>query len=87
MQKSIEERMKRQKKDAIRGVVLFALLQVVTAAAFIALCLIPDLPGWAVVLFAALAVISVIPLVIALVVLKQRFDEIQGGELDAARQY
>lgn len=81
---SIQEQ---QKTAAVQGAALFSLLQVVSAVAFIALCLIPDLPRWAMVLFAVLAVICVIPIGIALVVLKQRFQEIQGGELDAARQY
>ena len=78
---------KRQKKDAVQGVLLFALLQAVGVAAFIALCLIPGLPTWAVVLFAALAAGCVLLVIAAVAVLKQRFDEIQGGELDAARQY
>lgn len=87
MQKNTEELQKRQKRDAIRGVALFIALQLMCVIAFIALCMIPELPQWALLLFAALAVLCVVPIGIALVVLKQRFDEIQGGELDAARQY
>lgn len=87
MQKNTEDRKKRQRQDAIRGVALFGLLQAACVTGFIALCLIPDLPRWAVILFAALAVACALPMVAALVVLKQRFHEIQGGELDAARQY
>lgn len=87
MQKNIEDRKKQQKKDAIRGVALFGVLQAACVVCFIALCLIPDLPRWAVILFAALAIASAAPMIAALVVLKQRFHEIQGGELDAARQY
>lgn len=87
MQKNIETRKKEQKRDAIRGVALFGLLQAACVVCFIALCLIPDLPRWAVILFAALAIASALPMAAALVVLRQRFHEIQGGELDAARQY
>lgn len=87
MQKNTEDRKKRQRREAIRGVALFGLLQAACVVCFIALCLIPDLPQWAVILFAALAVASALPMVAALVVLRQRFHEIQGGELDAARQY
>jgi hypothetical protein len=68
-------------------VALFGLLQAACVVCFIALCFIPDLPRWAVILFAALAAASALPMVAALVVLKQRFHEIQGGELDVARQY
>lgn len=84
---SMQDMKAKRKKDAVRGVALFGLLQTASMIAFIALCFIPGLSKWAVVLFAALAVLSAVPLAIALVVLKQRFDEIQGGELDAARQY
>ncbi|MDE7242658.1 MAG: hypothetical protein K2O18_01600 [Oscillospiraceae bacterium] len=77
----------RQKKDAVRGVLLFLLFQLACAACAAALCFIPGLPGWAVMLFAVLAGIPLLMAVPALAVLKQRFYEIQGGELDAARQY
>ena len=87
MQKNIERLHKKQRTDAVRGVLLFGVFQLVCVAGFIMLCLIPDLPRWAVILFAALAAASALPMVAALVVLKQRFHEIQGGELDAARQY
>ena len=87
MQKNIERLHKKQRTDAVRGVLLFGVFQLVCVAGFIMLCLIPDLPRWAVILFAALAAASALPMVAALVVLKQRFHEIQGGELDVARQY
>ena len=77
----------RQKKDAVRGVSLFLLFQVACAVCIAGLCWIPGLPRWAVLLFAALAGTALFMIVPALAVLKQRFYEIQGGELDAARQY
>lgn len=87
MPNSIKATRKQRKQAAIRGVVLFVLLQLACIVCFASLCFIPDLPGWTVTLFAALAVICLIPMILALVVLKQRFREIEGGELDEARQY
>lgn len=78
---------RKRKREAVRGVVLFALLQAGCIGCFAALCAIPDLPRWLFYLFAALAVLCVIPMVAALAVLKNRFQEIEGGELDEARQY
>ena len=66
---------------------LFALLQAACAVAFAALCWIPDLPRWLFYLFAALAALSLLPLLAAVKALRQRFKEIEGGELDAAGQY
>ena len=54
---------------------------------FTALCFIPDLPRWASRLFAALAGVSGLLVLPALVVLKQRFQEIEGGEFYAAAEY
>ena len=65
----------------------FALLQLACIAGFVALCMIPDLPAWLFYLFAALAVLCVVPMIFALNVLRQRFQEIEGGELDEASQY
>lgn len=87
MPESIENRRARRKRDAVRGMALFGLLQLACVVCFASLCLIPDLPKWLVVLFGALAVFCLVPLIIALVALKQRFREIEGGELDAAAQY
>ena len=84
---SIEARKARRKREAVRGVVLFALLQAACVIGFGALCLIPDLPRWLFILFAALAVLCIIPVAAACWLLRQRFQEIEGGELDAAGQY
>ena len=70
MQANINEQRRKRRRQAILGVVGFALLQVLCAA-----------------LFAVLAVTCILPLGSALVVLYQRFKEIEGGELDAAAQY
>ena len=87
MPESIEMRRARRKRDAIRSTVLFSLLQMACALCLASLCFIPGLPGWAVALFAALAILCIAPLAFSLTVLKQRFREIEGGELDAAAQY
>ena len=84
---SIEVKKARRKREAVRGVLLFALLQMGCVVAFASLCWIPGLPRWLCCLFAALAVLSLLPLPVAVKVLRQRFREIEGGELDAAGQY
>ena len=84
---NIEERKARRKKSAVRGALFFALLQLACAVCFGALCLIPDMPGWCVILFGALAVLTLALILPALLVLKDRFKEIEGGELDAAAKY
>lgn len=84
---SIEARKARRKWEAVRGVVLFALLQTACVVGFASLCQIPDLPRWLFILFAALAVLCIVPVAAACWLLRQRFQEIEGGELDAAGQY
>ncbi len=78
---------KRCKGNAVRGVIFFALLQAACAVCFGSLCLIPDLPRWAFWMFFLLAAGCVLLLIPAFVVLKQRFQEIEGGELDEAGKY
>lgn len=87
MQANIKDQKRKYRRQAIISVAGFALLQFACAAVFIALCFIPDLPRWLIILFAALAVTCILPLGFALVVLYQRFKEIEGGEFDAAAQY
>ena len=62
MQKNIERLHKKQRTDAVRGVLLFGVFQLVCVAGFIMLCLIPDLPRWAVILFAACAAACAAPM-------------------------
>ncbi len=82
-----EDQRRHRRRQAVLGVTLFTLLQAACTACFAALCFIPDLPRWAFRLFAALAVLCGLPVIPALVVLKQRFKEIEGGECDAAAEY
>ena len=84
---NIEEKHRRKKREAATGAALFVLLQVSCTAGFGAMCLIPGLPRWAFVLLAALAVFCLLLILPALWALKRRFDEIEGGELDAAGKY
>lgn len=86
-QESIEERRARRKKEAVRGVACFAVLQVFCAVCFVLLCPIPDLPKWLIVCFLVLAMLCLVLILPALCVLKARIKEIEGGELDAADQY
>ena len=76
-----------QKRQAVCGAAFFALLQLACAGCFAALCFIPDLPRPFVWLFAALAGVCGLLVISALVVLKERFKEIEGGEEDVARKY
>ena len=82
-----DPRKQRQRRQAVLGAASFALFQLMFAAGFVALCFIPDLPGWGVWLFAALAGVCGLLVIPALVVLKERFTEIEGGESDAAAEY
>ena len=84
---SAKTRKRRRRRQAALCVFLFVLLQAACAALFAALCFMPDLPGWACWLFAALAGACGLLIIPALVVLKERFQEIEGGESDAAAEY
>lgn len=84
---NIEKRRRRYRRQAVLGVALFGLLMLACAACFVALCFIPDLPGWLFWLFAMAGAFCAGLMLPALVVLKQRFQEIKGGELDAAAEY
>lgn len=87
MQKSIKEKQARRKRDAVRGLLFFGVLQVVSCIAFLALCFIPGLPNWAITLFLVLGILSLAMIIPALFILRSRFKEIEGGELDAAGKY
>ena len=80
-------RRRRYRRQAVLGVVFFALLQLACTVCFAALCFIPALPGWLLGLFAVLAVLCAALIIPALIVLKTRFQELEGGELDAAAEY
>jgi len=71
------DRLRRERRGAVIGFVLFALLQAACVIGFAALCLIPDLPRWLFALFAALAAFCAALLLPALWALRQRFQEIK----------
>ena len=86
-QESIEEKRKRRKKEAVCGILFFALLQLACAICFASLCFIPDTPTWLFVMFLVLALLCLVLIIPALWTLRERIKEIEGGELDAAAQY
>ena len=84
---STEDKKAKRKKEAVSGVLGFAALQVVCAAAFGSVCFVPDIPRGGFWCFLVLAVLCLIMVVPALFALKERFKEIEGGEVDAAGKY
>lgn len=86
-QESIEDKKEKRKREAVYGVLGFAALQIICAAVFGSLCFIPDVPRGAIWCFLVLAAACLLLIIPALCVIKERFKEIEGGELDAAGQY
>ncbi len=84
---NIEAVKARRKREAVRGAAVFAIFQAGFAAVMVWLCFLPDCPGWVSVLFGVIGALSLGMIVPALLLLKQRFKEIEGGELDAAAEY
>lgn len=84
---STEARQARRKRDAVRGILFFAMLQIIPSVACASLCFIPGMPQWAIILCLVLAILCLALIIPALFVLKSRFKEIEGGELDAAGKY
>ena len=72
---------RRRRREAVRGVAIFDVFQLACAALLAALCFIPELPGWCVVLFGVLAAGCLLPVIGAAAVLRERFREIERGEL------
>lgn len=85
--KSIEDRKRQLKKEAVTGVIAFAVLQLLCTGCFAGLCFIPDLPRWLWYIFMGLAVFCAVMIIPGALLLKGRFHEIEGGELDEASQY
>lgn len=87
MPANTDRRRRKLRRQAVLGAAMFILLQLACTACFGALCLIPNLPRWAGALFAVLAALCAGLIIPALVVLKQRFAEIEGGEFHEAFKY
>ena len=87
MPNDIEQRRRRQKREAVQGVLLFAALRLASVIVLLwSISLIPELP-WLQVILGILTLIVGVPVLFVWPILKQRFQEIEGGELDAAGQY
>lgn len=86
-QENTEEKKAKRKKEAVYGILGFAALQLICAAAFGSVCFVPDVPKGMYWCFLALAVLCLLLILPAFCVLKARFKEIEGGELDAAGKY
>ena len=84
---NIEAKKAARKRDAVRGLLLLTLVQGGCAAGLCALGALPGLPGWGRILFWIAAAGCLAILLPALIMLKKRFEEIEGGELDAAGKY
>ena len=84
---SIEKRRARQKKEAVRSVVIAAVLELTGAAVCVGLALIPGMPLGLSIAFFVPAGLCLVLILSAVRALKERFREIEGGELDAAGQY
>lgn len=84
---SIECRRAREKREAVRSMAIFGVLELAVAALCVWLALRPGVPGWLSVLLFVPPVLGVLLIPSAVRALKERFREIEGGELDAAGQY
>lgn len=81
------DRRARDKKAAVVGVAIYALIMALSAAAVGWVCFLPETPAFGELLMGVLAVVLLLMIVPAFVALKQRFEEIEGGELDEAAEY
>ena len=68
----------KEKREAVIGIVMFGLIQLACVVGFWALCLIPDLPQWLFILFAAFGMFCAALMIPALWALKKRFQEIDA---------
>ena len=84
---SIDKRRARQKREAVRSVVIAAVLELAGAAVCVGLALIPGMPVVLSAAFFVPAAVCLLLILSAVRALKERFREIEGGELDAAGQY
>ena len=87
MQRTLEDRTRRHKRQAVTGVCVCTALLLPCIIVCVGLSLFPPLPWWGTALAAAGAAVCIVPVIFSLVVLRQRFKEIKGGELDAAAEY
>ena len=87
MPSDIEQRRRRQKREAVQGVLLFAALRLAGVIVLLwSISLVPEFPRLQAVLGILTLVIGA-PVLFIWPTLKQRFQEIEGGEFDAAAKY
>ena len=87
MPSDIEQRRRRQKREAVQGALLFAALRLAAVIVLLwSISLIPELP-WLQAVLGILTLIVGVPVLFIWPILKQRFQEIEGGEFDAAAKY
>lgn len=87
MPSDIEQRRRRQKREAVQGALLFAALRLAGVIVLLwSISLIPELP-WLQVILGILTLVIGVPVLFIWPTLKQRFQEIEGGEFDAAAKY
>ena len=83
----IEQRRRRQKREALQGVLLFAALRLAGVIVLLwSISLVPEFP-WLQAVLGILTLIVGVPALFVWAALKQRFQEIEGGEFDAAAKY
>lgn len=78
---------RRQRQEAVKGVLLFALLQLISAGILLWAARISELPSWLSRVLQLIAAADVLAILPTGIILKQRFQEIEGGELDEAGKY
>ena len=87
MPNDIEQRRRSQKREAVQGGLLFAALRLAGVIVLLwSISLVPELP-WLQVILGILTLIVGVPVLFVWPILKQRFQEIEGGEFDAAAKY
>ena len=84
--KNTEPAKRRERKEAIRGVVTHVAVQLLSVAVLLGLrCL--TVRAWLDNLLLVVAVLDLITLPFSFVVLRQRLREIEKGEMEEARKY
>ena len=81
------DRHRMQKREAIKGVLTFMILQLLSAGILLRLAWIPELPTWLSSVLRIIAAADVLAILPSGIVLKQRLKEIEGGEQDEAGKY
>ena len=87
MPDSTKARKCRQKREAVQGVLFFAAVRIAAGGILLwGSSLAPEF-GWLQILLGVLALMVGVPVLFAGIAFKERWKEIEGGELDAAAEY